>query len=160
MIRYSLACACQHTFEGWFASSSAFDEQSARGLVVCPMCNGTSVSKALMAPAIGSTRQNRQDVGQGEVAPVAPTPVDVAQPVALLSEREQALRSAIKALREEVVKSAEDVGPRFAEEARKIHYGERDATSIYGQASLDEAVSLAEEGVAFLPLPVLAEDTN
>jgi len=155
MIRYSLACACRHQFDGWFASSSAFDEQSARGLVACPACSGTKVSKALMAPAIGGTRQNRDEVAQ-----VASAPAETAQPVALLDERQQALRSAIRALREEVSKTAEDVGTRFAEEARKIHYGEREASSIYGQASWDEAASLAEEGVAFLPLPALADEAN
>lgn len=160
MIRYSLSCACQHSFEGWFASSTAFDDQATRGLVSCPMCQGTSVTKALMAPSLGGTRQNRQERDQAEVARVAAPPIESPQPVALLTEREQALRAAIKALRQEVVSIAEDVGPRFAEEARKIHYGERDAASIYGQASVQEAVSLAEEGVAFLPLPTLADETN
>jgi hypothetical protein len=157
VIRYSLVCHGNHAFEGWFASSSAFDDQKARGLLSCPACGSPAVEKALMAPSIGGTRQNLTEDGAPAVTPQAPV-ADL--PVALLGEREVALRAAVKALRQEIAKHSEDVGDRFAEEARKIHYGERDGASIHGRATLDEAVELAEEGVAFLPLPGLADDTN
>ncbi|GGE52827.1 hypothetical protein GCM10007276_32300 [Agaricicola taiwanensis] len=153
MIRYSLACDAGHEFEGWFQSSSAFDEQLERGLLSCAVCGSSQVGKALMSPALGGARQNKAPDAP-ELAPVAEAPV----PVALLGEREKALRAAIKALRDDVAKNSENVGERFAEEARKIHYGERDPASIYGQATLDEAASLAEEGVSFLPLPSLPDD--
>ncbi|MCG6121457.1 MAG: DUF1178 family protein [Microvirga sp.] len=155
MIRYALACDQAHDFESWFPSADSFDEQSARGLVSCPICGSTKVEKRVMAPAVA--RKDRAQAASPPVdAPAAQTPA----PVALLSEREHALRAMLREIRDHVVRNSENVGDRFAEEARKIHYGEADERSIYGQASLDDARALMEEGVAVQPLPVLGDERN
>ncbi|MEL6063089.1 MULTISPECIES: DUF1178 family protein [unclassified Methylobacterium] len=153
MIRYSLVCEAGHGFESWFPSSASFDTQVARGLVVCPVCDTTAVGKALMAPSIA--RSDRPQAPH----PEAPPPQAEA-PVALLAEPERQLRAMLKALREQVVASAEHVGARFPEEARKIHYGEAEGRSIYGEASPAEARALIEEGIDVAAIPILPDDRN
>jgi hypothetical protein len=148
MIKYALACEQAHEFESWFPSSEAFETQRKRGFVTCPYCNSAKVEKQIMAPSVART----------DKAPKAPTPE--VQPVAVLSERERELRAALRALREHVLKNAEDVGKGFVEEARKIHYGETEERSIYGEADLAEARALLEEGIDVLPLPVVPDDRN
>ncbi|MCJ2070345.1 DUF1178 family protein [Methylobacterium sp. J-030] len=150
MIRYSLVCEAGHGFESWFPSSDSFDTQAARGLVACPICDSTAVGKALMVPSIARTDRDR--------AP-APTPQAEA-PMTLIAEPERQLRAMLKAVREHVVASAEHVGPRFPEEARKIHYGETEGRSIYGEASPAEARALIEEGIDVAAIPVLPDDRN
>jgi hypothetical protein len=155
MIKYALACDQAHAFESWFPSSDSYETQRARGLVTCPVCGSTKVEKALMAPQVA--RKDRR----AEAAPVsneaaAPGP----EQVAMVSPAEKELRARIRALREELMKTADPVGDRFAEEARKIHYGETEFRSIYGQATPEEAKELAEEGVAFHALPVLPDERN
>ncbi|MCJ2090625.1 DUF1178 family protein [Methylobacterium sp. E-005] len=151
MIRYSLVCEAGHGFESWFPSSESFDTQAARGLVACPVCDSTSVSKALMVPSIARTDRGR--------IPAAP-PVQTEAPVALIAEPERQVRAMLKALREHVVANAEHVGTRFPEEARKIHYGEAEGRSIYGEASPAEARALVEEGIEVAAIPILPDDRN
>jgi hypothetical protein len=148
MIKYALACEQAHEFESWFPSSEAFETQRKRGFVTCPYCNSAKVEKQIMAPSVART----------DKAPKALTPE--VQPVAVLSERERELRAALRALREHVLKNAEDVGKGFVEEARKMHYGETEERSIYGEADLAEARALLEEGIDVLPLPVVPDDRN
>lgn len=159
MIRYALACDQAHEFESWFPSADSFDGQAARGLVSCPVCGSKKVDKRIMAPAVA--RKDREAPRAPGIAPVIEhPPAEAPAPVALLSERERALRAMLREIREHVVRNSEDVGDRFAEEARKIHYGEADERSIYGQASLDDARALMEEGVPVQPLPFLGDDRN
>ncbi|MDA7947892.1 MAG: DUF1178 family protein [Hyphomicrobiaceae bacterium] len=134
MIRYQLVCARDHEFEGWFSNSAAFDDQVKHGLVICPHCGLQDVSKAPMAPSIA--RRETSSKNQREIVEV--------------------LREA----RNHILKSSENVGDKFAEEARKIHREEVEPRSIYGNATADEADSLQDEGVDFHPLPVLPEDHN
>lgn len=142
MIRYALHCDRAHEFEGWFASSEDFDAQKARGLVTCPACNSAEISKTLMAPSVATARKKEE-----------------ARAVVL----EAAQREAVKKLKEvvaEIRANAEDVGDRFAEEARKIHYGETEARGIIGQTTPDDAHALLEEGIEIAPLPILPDDVN
>ena len=148
MIKYALACEQAHEFESWFPSSEAFESQRKRGFVTCPFCDSVKVEKQIMAPSVART----------DKASKAPAPE--VQPVAVLSEKERELRAALKALREHVMKNAEDVGKGFVEEARKMHYGETEERSIYGQADLAEARALLDEGIDVLPLPVVPDDRN
>ena len=148
MIRYTLCCQAGHTFESWFNSSTAFDRQAARGLVACPMCGSAKVEKAIMAPALSGGREAR--------APAEPEKT----PVAIVSKEEVELRKKLKELRDHIVKSADYVGEKFPEEARRMHYGEIEHRSIYGEASPESAKSLAEEGIEFHPLPRLPDERN
>lgn len=142
MIRFALVCGAKHEFEAWFASSDAFDGQRFAGDVVCPICGDSSIEKALMRPAV-STSRKRETV-----------------PLAANTSREAEMRAALRKLRDEIVSNADDVGDRFAEEARKIHYEEVEKRGIYGRASAEEARGLVEEGISFAPLPVLPDDHN
>ena len=159
MIRYALRCERGHAFESWFQSSSAFDSQAKRKLVACPICESTKVEKAIMAPQIAS-RKGR------EMAPPVPVPVPAPSPEAaaggqpLMMAQERELRAKIKELRDHIVKNADNVGEKFPNEARKMHYGEIEHRPIYGEASPDEARALIDEGVEVSPLPVLPEDRN
>jgi hypothetical protein len=146
MIRYALACDKGHSFESWFQNSAAYDKQVKRSLVSCPVCGSAEVEKAIMAPSLASVS--------------APSIADAADPVAMMSPPERELRQKLKELRDHITKSASYVGPRFPEEARKIHYGETEHRSIYGEASPDEAKELHEEGIEFHPLPILPDDQN
>jgi hypothetical protein len=148
MIKYALACEQAHEFESWFPSSEAFETQRKRGLVTCPFCNSAKVEKQIMAPSVART----------DKALTAPAPE--AQPMAVLSQRERELRAALRALREHVMKNAENVGKDFVEEARKMHYGETEERSIFGEADLAEARALLEEGIDVLPLPIVPDDRN
>ncbi len=163
MIRYALACRKGHAFESWFQSSDAFDRQAMRGLVTCPACGSTDVEKALMAPNLPrSSKQAPACETRGSEAgpPTPPLPAGAKAPVAIMSAKERELRAKLKELHEQLTKSAEHVGSRFPEEARKMHYGEVEHRSIYGEASTEEARALIDEGVEFHPLPVLADDYN
>ncbi len=150
MIRYSLVCDRDHAFDGWFASSSAYDAQAERGLISCPSCGSVKIAKAIMAPSIACKTPESG----------APLPARASMPAALPGGKDVALREMIRGLRAEIARTAQDVGDRFAEEARRIHYGEADGTAIYGRATPEEARALAVEGVGFLPLPLLPEEQN
>lgn len=141
MISFRLSCEKDHLFDAWFRNSDDFEMQAKRGLVECPKCGSHDVSKALMAPAVTtSVEKSSLSLVQG---------ADQKKALAKMTELARNIRE-----------NAEDVGTRFAEEARKIHYGEADQRGIYGKATTDEAKSLAEEGVDFFPLPSLPEDHN
>ncbi|AEG05344.1 DUF1178 family protein [Sinorhizobium meliloti] len=142
MIHYNLACDKGHAFEGWFSSSDDFDRQVARRLVTCPSCGSDSVSKQLMAPAVSTARKKE---ARRELV------MDQAQ-----KETVAKLKELVKSIRE----NAEDVGERFPDEARKIHYGEADQRGLIGKATAEEAIALIEEGIEIAPLPVLPDDTN
>ena len=155
MILYSLSCGQDHDFESWFRDSSAFDEQKARGLVSCPVCGSVEVSKAIMAPSLG--RGTRKFAA--ESVPVE-APAEPAQPVALLSEKEQALRAMLKAVREHVVTHSDYVGDDFAASARRMHEGEEEKRAIYGEASRDEIRALIEDEIEVMPLPNSPDERN
>ncbi|HEV2187733.1 MAG TPA: DUF1178 family protein [Stellaceae bacterium] len=128
MIRFSLRCASDHEFEAWFRSGEGYEAQQKAGEIACPECGDTHVEKALMAPSISRSRER--------------TPISPAQ-----------LRSALVELRHQVESRCDYVGPQFAEEARRIHYGESDPRGIYGEASAEESRELAEEGIKFGRIP-------
>lgn len=141
MIRFSLHCDKEHEFEGWFSSSADYDAQSERGLVECPVCGSHQIGKALMAPAVAASRD-------------AP-----ARPLAMDPEKCEAMRK-LKDMVQAVKQNSEDVGERFADEARKIHHGEAEARGIFGKASSEDAKSLVSEGIEIAPLPNFPEDLS
>jgi hypothetical protein len=156
MIRYTLRCERGHAFESWFQTSSAYDSQVKRKLVTCPACGSAKVEKAIMAPQIVSKK------GRDSAAPAPASPADVTAPSStpLMMAQERELRAKLRELRDHIVKNADNVGERFPNEARKMHYGDIEHRPIYGEASPDEARSLIEEGVEVSPLPVLPDDRN
>jgi hypothetical protein len=161
MIRYNLRCERGHTFESWFQSSSAYEAQEKRKLVNCPACGSAKVERAIMAPQIVSKK------GRDNAAPAPAVPTDVAATevatqgsTPLLMAQERELRAKLKELRDHIVKNADNVGDRFPNEARKMHYGDIEHRPIYGEASPDEARALIDEGVEVSPLPVLPDDRN
>ena len=163
MIRYTLACEAEHSFESWFPSSDSYDEQAVRGLVTCPVCGSARVGKGMMAPSVARTdRGARIPERPAEVVPEAGLPVAASPPVPQLAmtQPERQLRTLMRAMREQVTRNADDVGPRFPEEARRMHYGEAETRSIYGEASLDEARALLDEGIAVAPLPPASDDRH
>lgn len=139
-----LQCGSQHVFEGWFASEDDFASQLGRGLVACPMCGDTGITKKLSAP--------RLNLGHGREAPVAQRQ-DVAT-VAAGEGADTSLQAAWMALARRVLANTDDVGARFAEEARRIHYGETPQRGIRGQATPAETEALLDEGIAVMPLPI------
>lgn len=151
MIRYALRCAKGHEFEAWFASSAAYDRLAKRGQVSCPKCGNRKVQKALMAPNVA--RRDKTSRERKEVPKPGATP-----PGAVAAHAE--LAAALRRLRAEIEANSEYVGPRFPEEARKIHYEEAPARGIRGEASREEAQALREEGIEFFPIPALPEDHN
>ena len=159
MIRYTLVCERQHDFESWFANSAAYDKQAKRGLVACPICGSSKVEKAIMAPRLARS-DKRIDVPPAPPAAPVPAAADTPAPVAMVSPQERELRSKLKELRDHLTKNAENVGRKFPDEARKMHYGEIEHRSIYGEASPQEAKDLHEEGIEFHPLPVLPDEHN
>ena len=164
MIKYSVQCKKGHGFEAWFQNSAAFDTQTKRGLVSCPDCGSTKVEKALMAPHVSTSTRNKgggtpvagRDVAVGETTAV-PASQSVASPSVMFPPE---MAEVLRKIRREVATKAEYVGPKFAEEARRIHYDEAPERGIYGEASLDDVKALHEEGIDCLPLPVLPEDRN
>ena len=150
MIKYALICEQRHGFESWFPSSVAYDKQAKRGLVNCPACGSSKVEKAIMAPRLSGARKGRQRAAE--------TPA--ATSVAMLSPQEQELRAKLKEVREHITKNADYVGQKFPEEARKMHYGDIEHRSIYGEASLETAKELHDEGIELHPLPVLPDEQN
>ena len=170
MIRYTLVCERKHDFESWFQNSAAFDKQTSRRLVTCPICGSSKVEKAIMAPSLARKDKSRPALvseqppatsEQPSAEPgAAPQSTPEKAPVAIMSPQEREFRSKLKELRDHLTKNADYVGQKFPEEARKMHYGEIEHRSIYGEAAPDEAKALIEEGVDVLPLPVLPEDRN
>ena len=136
----NLACSHQHVFEGWFGSEDDFVAQCGRGLVECPVCGDASITKKLSAPRLnlGATRPEAQP----------------AHDVALADQPEQAMQLAWMAMARRIVANTDDVGDKFAEEARRIHYGEAKERGIRGKASAAETEALIDEGIAVMPLPL------
>ena len=131
MIKYNLKCENDHNFDAWFSDSSNFEKQNKKNLILCPKCSSTKIEKNIMAPNIGSKKQSYTN--------------------ALKTEKN--IEKIIKNIRKHVEKNYEYVGNKFADEARAIHYGEREEREIYGETSIEEAVDLIEEGVNVTPLP-------
>jgi hypothetical protein len=155
MIRYTLRCEQDHSFESWFQNSAAYESQVKRKLVTCPVCSSTKVEKAIMAPRIVGKKGR-------DKAPVeaAHAEAPASESTSLMMAQERELRAKIKELRDHIVKSADNVGEKFPNEARAMHYGDKEHRPIYGEASPEEARSLIDEGVEVSPLPTLPEDRN
>ena len=140
MIVYDLACReAGHRFEGWFASSDDFTSQQKRGLLCCPQCGSANVEKAPMAPAV--PRKGNQ-IQPAAAAMSGPVPTEIQQVMARLA-----------AMQSEALKQSTWVGAAFAEQSREMHYGEREVETIHGQATIEDARALQEEGIAVMPLP-------
>ena len=141
MIRFSLNCDRDHEFDGWFRNGEEFETQKKRGLVSCPVCGSSKVDKALMAPSVSTVRKRDQ--------------------IALAAgETQRQMLAQLRDMAKKVRENADYVGDKFAEEARKIHFGETDPRGIYGEASGDEVKALLEDGVEIMPLPEFPEDRN
>jgi hypothetical protein len=144
MIKYALGCAEGHAFDSWFPDSAAYDKQRKRGFVACPECGSTRVDKAIMAPAVvGGDRATVQTA-----------------PELFVDDRRRQAREFFVRMRREIEANTDDVGAKFPEVARAIHLGEEPERAIRGRASLAEAKSLLEDGVAVLPLPMLEDELN
>ena len=142
MIKFSLKCDNGHSFEAWFRDSGDYETQNKRGFLECPTCGSSHVTKALMTPGVATSRKRE------EVA------------VAIGNAAHREVMARLQEMAREMRKTGEDVGARFPEEARRIHYGETDARGIYGKATPEEVSSLLDEGVEIMPLPDLPEDMN
>jgi hypothetical protein len=161
MIVLDLSCANEHRFEGWFASSAAFEAQRAQGLVTCPVCNTTEVRRLPSAPYV-QTRSAQTPAPSGSQAsavPVASARAPAAPVTSTGMPSATAVAELLGTLRR-MAKSAEDVGERLPEEARRIHYGEAEARDIRGAASRDEVEELLEEGIMLVPVPPLDDDLH
>jgi len=159
MIKYALVCDKGHDFESWFADSAAYDKQRKRKLVACPVCESVKVDKAIMAPRVAA-KKGKRPVADAPAPVASEAPAGPPAPVAMISPQEMEFRSKLKELRDHLVKNAENVGGKFPEEARKMHYGEVEHKSIYGVATPQEAKDLLEEGIECHPLPVLPDERN
>jgi hypothetical protein len=159
MIKYALVCERKHNFEIWFSDSSDYDRQRKRGLVTCPLCDSKKVEKAIMAPALGRGAKKRSTRSEAP-APSSELATPMPEQVAMISPQEQDLRAKLKELRDHLTQNADNVGSKFPEEARKMHYGEIEHRSIYGEASPQEAKDLHDEGIEFHPLPILPDERN
>lgn len=162
MIKYRLRCDQDHHFDSWFRAADDFTAQQKKGLLACPQCGSTTITKALMSPKLPRKRnqisthlpvpaQNNDTIPMQQGAP------DLSQVPAELREK---VVGALREMRDAVVASTRDVGDKFAEEARAMHFGEKEQTLIRGQASAEEVKDLVEDGVPCAPLPVLPEDHN
>lgn len=150
VIVYSLHCDNGHAFEGWFAGMAAFDEQAANGSLCCPLCHSRDVSKAPMAPALTSSVGERKEFA----APMrVESAASIAVPKQQIPDELRKMRQFMTGMRKYIQDNADYVGRRFPEEARKIHCGETEDRHIYGEASLEEAADLVEEGIDVAPLP-------
>ncbi|BBK30783.1 hypothetical protein EDC65_1781 [Stella humosa] len=149
MILFNLRCTAGHTFEAWFRNGDTYDRQANAKAVACPVCGTNAVEKALMAPRISKGTKPRQEMVKAvDAAPPAP-PAEPTPEMAKAAEMLRVLREA----RRLVEQNCDYVGKDFAEEARKIHYGETDRHNIYGESTEDEARALAEEGIEFGRIP-------
>jgi hypothetical protein len=154
MIHYALRCAADHEFDGWFKDSVSFDAQAASGLLDCPVCGTSDVARALMAPQVHGARRAAE--------PAAPSPEVPAKEVALPqmmpahaapAAMPDQMRAMLQRMRMEVERRCDYVGPRFAEEARRIHAGDEAERPIYGEATPEEAASLADDGIEVSRIP-------
>lgn len=153
MILYRLRCSKGHEFESWFKDSKTYERQEKKSLIGCAVCGDAKVSRAPMAPRIGKGAGKAAEVEVPAVAPADVPAPEQQRMAALAKHMPKELREALLKVRAEVEKNCEHVGDKFAEEARKIHYGESDKRGIYGETSDEEAEALAEEGIEFGRLP-------
>jgi hypothetical protein len=164
MIRYALACQRGHNFDSWFQSSKAYDRQVKLGLVVCPVCNSSKIEKTIMAPRIAGVKKRAgataSEAPAQTPAQTGPAAEQAPTSVAMVLPQEREFRKKLRELRQHLVQNADYVGPRFPDEARKMHYGEAEHRSIYGEASPEQAKELHEEGIEFHPLPALPDERN
>jgi hypothetical protein len=158
MIVFNLRCAADHVFEAWFKDGATYDRQSAVGGVVCPACGDTEIAKAPMAPRLGKGLAKGMGAGDEAAKAAGQTAGDAPAEAGQKAELTGRLRQALGELRDHVEKNCDYVGGTFAEEARKIHYGETEKRNIYGEASNEEAESLRDEGVAFGRVPWLPRE--
>jgi len=158
MIRYKLNCAEGHTFEAWFSSSKGYDAQVQRKQVTCPLCGTADVKKAIMSPRVARPR-SRKAAAPVE-APAATTPAPAVEPQHMLNGEQRKLLAQMRQLRDEMLSKSDYVGPRFAQEARRIHNEDSPARGIHGEATPQEVAELKEEGVEIYPVPVLPDDHN
>ena len=165
MIKYQLICDKSHEFEGWFGDSAAFESQQEAGLLTCPVCGSADVRRALMAPNLASPKTRKTDLAEQQPSaqpepqpqPQAPQHASAALPPAA-ARKMQELMSEIRALRTKIREECRYVGNDFADEARKIHYGEVEPEGIYGQATAEEREALDEEGIKIMDMPWLPKD--
>ena len=157
MIHYNLRCERGHAFESWFQSSAAYEQQEKRKLVNCPVCGSAKVERGIMAPQIVS-KNGRDIVEPAPAAAMPATTTPASAPLVMAQERE--VRAKLRELRDHILSSSDNVGERFPNEARKMHYGDIEHRPIYGEASPDEARALMEEGVEVSTLPLLPDDRN
>lgn len=159
MIRYRLACVGGHAFEAWFSSSADFDRQQARNLVECPACGSREIEKQMMAPSVATSR-SRETRTEAAAVGTPGAGAGAGGALAALSGEQREMLAKMRELKKALISSSEDVGERFPEEARRIHYGEKKARGIHGKATLADAAELAEEGIEVMPLPDLPQDGN
>ena len=165
MIKYQLICDKSHEFEGWFGDSAAFELQQESGLLTCPVCGSADVRRALMAPNLASPKTRKTDLAEQQPSaqpepqpqPQAPQQASAALPPAA-ARKMQELMSEMRALQTKIREECRDVGNDFADEARKIHYGEVEPEGIYGQATAEEREALDEEGIEIMDMPWLPKD--
>jgi hypothetical protein len=168
MIKYRLKCGTGHEFEAWFASSAAYEMQEAEGQLVCPHCTNTDIERAIMAPRIAKGRKSREHTTGEQQAPHPTNPGDAKSgEVARRQGQNQngadgphTMLRTMRTLREKILEKSENVGPRFAEEARKIHHEEAPDRAIHGIATSEEVLELADEGIDVMPIPQLPDDLN
>ena len=167
MIKYQLICDKNHEFEGWFSDSAAYEEQAANGFLRCPLCDSDQVKRALMTPNLASPklRESTHSSAADKLTATEPTSsasswaghaASPGQAPAFKAEQVQTFGAALaelRQLRQKIVKDCRNVGDNFAEEARKIHYGEAEAEGIYGQATQEERESLKDEGIEIFDIP-------
>ncbi|WP_341760117.1 DUF1178 family protein [Candidatus Endowatersipora endosymbiont of Watersipora subatra] len=142
MIRFSLTCALDHISDGWFSSSEDFEKQKSLGLIACPICNSINIEKSLMTPQVSKSSNHKT------------------QSLSLEHSVRKELISHMRKIRDKITENADYVGDKFPEEARKIHYGESEERSIYGQVGKEDAETLIKEGVHIMPLPIIPDDAN
>lgn len=165
MIKYQLICDKSHEFEGWFGDSAAFESQQESGFLTCPLCGSVDVRRALMAPNLASPKTRKTELAEQQPSaqpepqpqPQAPQQASAALPPAA-ARKMQELMSEMRALQTRIREECRDVGNDFAEEARKIHYGEVEPEGIYGQATAEEREALDEEGIEIMDMPWLPKD--
>lgn len=142
MIQYTLKCSKDHRFDSWFQSAEAFDKLKAAGMVTCSICGDTQVEKAMMAPRVRPARKAAAPQPEVDTAPPRP-----------LSQPSGELEQALAHMKKQVEENSDYVGMNFAKEARAIHDGDAPERAIYGEAKLDDAKALLEDGIPVAPLP-------
>ena len=165
MIHFALKCANHHRFEGWFRSSTDYEDQAACGTLICPVCEDRRIEKAIMAPAVAKGAAKAMDHGAEADDPGKSVPAETTEsddrkvPVAAApvpaDPKTAAMLGLLRKVQQHVEKNFENVGERFASEARAIHDGDSEARGIYGQATIADARALHEDGIEVLPLPNL-----